>query len=171
MSFNPFSKHIARTSFVHPNAAYILLTEEGDPGNQSISGDFDSGAWRTRQLNRINYDQTGLVRLSGAQFTLPAGRYRVAASATAGQVGAHVIRLFSITDSAVLYEGTEARSADESGVYSKSYIIGDFSILQDTTFELQHQCELSTAQVGLGQANSIMDPDVLSMIEFFKTNF
>lgn len=129
-------------------AAYIR--EEQTSGTNG--GTFTSGAWQTRVLNILT-DPSSIVTLSSNQFTIGSGTYMIDASAPADFVNSHQARLQNITDSTTALTGTSSicgATAVEELTFSR--VAGIFTISGTKTFELQHQCALTTPLVGFGHA-------------------
>lgn len=66
------------------------------------NGTATNGAWRTYPINTIDSDPFGICSLSSNQITLAAGTYNVRAVAVFNITGATQIRLFNVTDNAVI---------------------------------------------------------------------
>ena len=103
-------------------------------------GDFDSGAWRTRDLNTEIADPDGIVSLSSNQFTLGAGSYLIEFSAPACRLASHQTRLYNATTSSEVQIGTShfARPATGHGDQT-SMGAGRVTITGSTVFEIQHR--------------------------------
>jgi hypothetical protein len=114
------------------------------------SGTFTSGAWRTRNLNTSQFNNITSASLSSNQISLPAGTYLVEGSAPVWVVGTHQTRFENITDSATEVLG-QSIYADPSGNNANPSIIsGIFTIAGTKTFEFQHRCSNTSADVGFG---------------------
>jgi len=94
--------------------------------------------WNVRTLNIIVNDDTGLVTLTGNQFVVPAGSYRVWATAPAVVADNHKIRLHNVTDGTYLYGTSEWNTAPTPGAQTISRLAGVFSIATAKTFQLEH---------------------------------
>ena len=103
-------------------------------------GDFDSGAWRTRDLNTEIADPDGIVSLSSNQFTLGAGSYLIEFSAPACRLGSHQTRLYNATTSSEVQIGTSQWAPPTSGhADNNSMGAGRVTITGSTAFEIQHR--------------------------------
>ena len=103
-------------------------------------GDFDSGAWRTRDLNTEIADPDGIVSLSSNQFTLGAGSYLIEFSAPACRLGSHQTRLYNATTSSEVQIGTSQWAPPTSGHADQiSMGAGRVTITGSTAFEIQHR--------------------------------
>ena len=76
--------------------SHAILWDQKD--SATGGGTFNSGDWRTRDLNQ-EIDSDGIVTLSSNQFTLGAGTYLISWSAPAMKTARHGTRLRNITDS------------------------------------------------------------------------
>jgi len=125
-------------------------------------GTFTSGSWVTRTLNNMD-SNIGAV-LSGNQFTLPKGKYSINASAPAYMVDKHQIQLFNVDSGVVSILGTTETSVNGAYAQNRSFISGVIDIINPTTFEIQHRCETTVANNGLGIGVSWGD-NVFTIVE------
>jgi hypothetical protein len=131
-----------------PLLDYIHLADEKSQGLPG--GTFTSGAWRTRDLNQKKSDAGGHCSLSNNQFTLAAGTYRARIQAPAFAVGTHMARLQNVTDDVTVLTGQSEYNAVTAESATICTIIGRFAIAAPKTFEVQHICYQTVADVGLG---------------------
>jgi len=117
-------------------------------------GNFASGAWQTRDLNTVVANEVANASLSSNQITLPAGEYFIVARSTAVGVNRHKLRLYDVTNTAVLMEGlNEEVTTSVSGI-DPALLSGKFILSTSTTIRLEHRCETTNAN-GFGfQMNS-----------------
>lgn len=128
---------------------YILIQDQKT--QNTAGGTF--GGLTTRALNTIVTDTTGAVSLSSNQFTLPAGTYRIRASAPAFLVERHQAWLYNVTDAAIVMRGTSCYNANGAGAaVTCSVITGRFTIASSKAFEIRHQNSLLKTTDGLGVA-------------------
>lgn len=140
---------------------YILLKDEKASGTNG--GTFDTGAWRTRDINTEEIDTGNNCSIASNQITLAAGTYECLIKCPAVSVFEHTTRLYNITDSSVGLEG----SVDSA--HSNSFIIGRFIIAAQKTFEIQHYCHTSIGNIGFGKALAIAGVnEVYTIAEFRK---
>lgn len=111
------------------------LRDEKANGQSGGSGS-GTGA-QVRDLNAIKYNTIG-VTLSANRFTLPAGTYKIFASAPACQVNKHRAYLYNFTDSTTTLSGTNEYSDQTNNVSTRSVILGVFTIAASKTFEIRH---------------------------------
>jgi len=147
---------------------YLCLRDEKPTGTNG--GAFTTGAWQTRTLNTIQYDEFALATLNSAftQFTLPAGKYRCHIIAPAFSVNDHQARLRNITLGTTILDGVLGRSS-ASNTHDKSYIIGGFQLFDPTVLEVQHWCETTNATDGFGRAaNFTVNKNVYTVAQFWR---
>jgi hypothetical protein len=146
------------------NPPYLNMIDEKPSG--TVAGTFTSGAWRTRDLNTIKGTNsiTG-SSLSSNQFTLPAGTYRILASAPTYAVNSHKAKLRNITDSSDTLIGTSEVSNQTYNGATRSFVSGIFTIAAQKTFEIQHYCSSSQ---NFGQASSFSVVEIYTVVELWK---
>lgn len=127
-----------------------LIILEDQKAQNTFGGTFTSGAWQTRTLNTEVIDTGNDCSLASNEFTLSAGTYRFRISAPADDVARHQARLFNVTDTVVVKEGTSeyAPTADKSS--NRSVIIGQFTIASSKAFRVEHRCSSTKADRGFG---------------------
>ena len=97
------------------------------------------GSWTRRTLNTVVTDDVGATLNAGGAIDLPAGVYRVSASAAANDAGYHVIRLQDVTNAATLAVGIAVDShTGSSDATAISQLEGRFTLAAPATIELQH---------------------------------
>lgn len=106
----------------------------------TAGGTFTSGAWRTRDINTIDTDETGLASVASNQITLPAGTYYVDITASAQACNAHKARLYNITTSATLLNGTTEYSSSSYAGKTNSIVNGKIVLAASSVLEVQHYC-------------------------------
>lgn len=81
----------------------MLVVDEKAAGTDG--GNSTSGSWMTRTLNTVKFNTISGASLSRNQVTLPAGTYKITASAPVYQALQHIIRVYNVTDSATAISG------------------------------------------------------------------
>lgn len=140
----------------------VILEDQKASGTDG--GTFTSGAWQTRTLNTEVYDNGGICTLSSNQFTIPAGTYKVIASAPCYNGVFHKIKLRNITDSSDTVIGSSEVSAAATNVVSRSWIDSVFTIAATKTFEIQHRCGTTASTDGFGRADSFSVIEVYTQV-------
>lgn len=145
---------------------YMLLRDEkasGTTGGASIAG------VQTRTLNTVSANTIAGASLSSNQITLPAGTYRITASAPAANVNNHQAYLYNVTDSAISMMGTSEQTtaiAATDWVATSSVVKGRIVLATSKVFELRHNTG-GVYSSGLGVAAST-GTEVYSWIEILK---
>lgn len=112
-------------------------------------GTFTLGAWRTRPLNEKHQDEYNLVSLNANQLTIQPGFYLIEGYAIGYNVGDHQIRLFNVDAGGQVINGSVARSV--GNVATSSALRGYFQVNTPTTYRIEHRCEVTLANQGMGQ--------------------
>jgi hypothetical protein len=148
---------------------YILIQDEKAAGVEG--GSFVKDAWRTRTLNIIKTDDTGVVVLASNQITLPVGTYTCFISAPSRNVDENKARLRNITDGTTTLVGT-AEDTSAGGVTSRSIIQGKFTIAGAKIFEVQHWCSSTANTHGFGHCIDSGPPngevEIYTVAQFWK---
>ena len=134
----------------------------------TAGGTFTAGSWQTRTLNTS--EGGSYCTLNSNQFTLPRGEYRIFARTPALTVDRHKAKLRNITDSADTIIGTSEFSDNAIGGHgvTHSVINGSFTILDTTTFEIQHMCQVTALTNGFGVASNFSVDEVYTIVEIWK---
>lgn len=146
--------------------AYFLHIQDQKAAG-TAGGGFTSGAWQTRVLNTEVTDEIGST-LASNQFTLPSGTYYIEASVPAFSCNLHKAKLRNITDGSDTLIGTPAYSANGSYADTRSFVSGRFSVASVKTFEIQHQCSLTKATDGFGQAAGFSVTEIYADVRIWK---
>lgn len=156
-------RKIANTS-----TGYILLQDQQAQNTQG--GTFTSGSWVTRVLNTEVFDTGGNCSLSSNMFTLDAGTYEIYASAPALYTNSHQVRLYNVTDSAVVTGclGTSEWSlGSANGDQTRSEIVSRFTLASSKQLRLEHRCQTTSATYGLGTAAN-QTTEIYAFVELHK---
>jgi hypothetical protein len=157
--------------FTPPGTARVLIEDQKTSGTPG--GTFTTGAWQPRDLNTEVLDTHGLASVTSNQITLLMGG---ATSRTWGfeircpgnRVGRHQARLWNDTTSAEIKVGTSTYSdPDDDYAQTESVIKGQVTITEDTTFEIQHQCEFTYASQGFGVECDFGATEIYTTAEFW----
>ncbi len=127
-------------------------------------GTFNSGAWRSRDLNTLEGDTSFISIDSISTFTLDSGIYEITAFVPGRNVQEHQARLFNVTDNVQASIGSAVMSATAS---PNSVIMTVIKINAPTTFEIQHRCAGNQTNNGFGQAVS-WGPNVYTQVRIQK---
>lgn len=150
------------TPSVRSATGYIFARDEktGD------SGEFQQGAWRTRDLNRLLAGDE-IASLGSNRLSIPAGQYRVNARAPAFIVDAHQAKLRDITNNVDLAIGSSAYADAGNGAQTDSIVKGEFVVTGPVDVELQHQCATTRSTNGFG-VRTVFSIDVYAELELFR---
>jgi hypothetical protein len=151
-----------------PSVALQVLTVNETQANGTQGGTFTAGAWRTRVLNTVVQNTITGASLASNQFTLPAGTYSLSGLATAKYVGGHNVRVYNITDAAVVSIGNNFNSPSTVGFSLSANILTTFTITGTKVFELQHYCNNTVATEGYGNANGNGYSEIYSTVMIVK---
>lgn len=152
------------------NGGSMLVTEEKAAG--VAAGASVAGTFSVRALNTVRSNTIQGASLSSPQLTLPAGTYRISASAPANGVNLHAVRLYNVSDSATAILGTSenttsfAATPGETTV-TRSFVQGRLVLTAQKVFELRHFCQ-ETVSSGLGSPANAGGNEVYAMIEIIK---
>lgn len=112
-------------------------------------GTFTSGAWRTRDLNTIQWDADSLVTVAANQITLDAGTYECRIHAPSYAVSRNRIRLRNVTDSTTVLTSASGQHCG-SPASSDVWIFNRFTIAASKALEVQHICQNTSTTFGFG---------------------
>lgn len=130
------------------NLGFVIIQDQKSSGTNG--GTFTSGAWQTRDLTVTVHRSIGGYSLAANQFTLPKGAYLIIATAPGHDVNGHAARLQNVTDGLTPLSGSSEYVGSGDAVVTKSVILGVFAVNAEKTFEIQHQCQTTRADVGFG---------------------
>ncbi|HNR32401.1 MAG TPA: hypothetical protein PKI11_16035 [Candidatus Hydrogenedentes bacterium] len=126
---------------------YAIIREvkpAGTPAGNSSAG------WNHRDLNHLNTNIAG-ASLSNKDFTLPAGRYKVTASAPAFMMYGHKVALYNVTSSSYAIIGTvEWSNPGVDQTQTRSFLEGRLNLSAPATFRILHYIQGAYGTYGLG---------------------
>jgi len=129
----------------------LHVRQEETSGTNAATG--SAATWNVRVLNTVKTNLITGASLATNQITLPAGTYRIRASAGAVDIDRHQLRFRNVTDGTTAVNGTSELSNDGDYSMTNSLLYGRFTIAAEKDFELQHYTEL-TSSASLGNATS-----------------
>ena len=131
-------------------------------------GAFNSGAWRTRDLNTVISDVNNIVSISSNQFTLQAGNYLIEWTAPAYNVTYHLSKLRGITSNSNRGYGTSERTGVSGGDTAQESIGTAYVSLSGAeAFEIQHKCTTDRS-LGFGAGQDSLDSATVSIYTIVK---
>ena len=147
--------------------SYAVVADQ--KGDTTAGGTFTSGAHRIRDLNTEVFDPDGIVSLSSNQFTLQAGTYLIRWSAPAYKVDRHATRLFNVSDSSAIQDGSSAFTTNADAVVTRSFGNARVTLASAKAFEIRHKCEVTKTTNGLGvDSNTTSTISTYTIVEIFK---
>ena len=146
-------------------ASYAIIADQKSSGTPG--GTFNTGGWRTRDLNTEIADADGIVSISSNQFTLQAGTYLINARSNAYKVGNCVLKLYNITDSSDTSFGVTGYSPTSEAVQLLLTLTTRFTISGAKVFELQMAASGNETTYGMG-VNHSFGSEIYTIIEIYK---
>lgn len=159
---NPTFSTISYTNVTPP---YVKLSNTQTASTGGGSG--TTGSWLTIPLNTKDSDSASIATLTSNQVTLPAGTYIVSGNEPFFDTNAGQSRLYNVTDSAILINGTSENSPNSSSITVESIIYGQFTITATKTIAYQYQIMTHTSSSDLGQSAGFGN-EVYGVITFTK---
>lgn len=148
---------------------YALLTQRATAGTDG--GGISSGSMVTRPITNKDVDEIGLT-LSSNQITFPAGTYRIHAELVNYNVGAIRSKLRNITDTANVsgvFNPTHLTNGGGSNIHPISKLLGQFTLADTKTLEIQQQVSSTQNSNGLGKAANLDSlEEVYAIVEIWK---
>jgi hypothetical protein len=176
-SANPFGAN---------EAVLIKFTRTGDAGSSwdppvmyvrteqplgTNGGALVAGSWVIRTLNTVKRNTISSASLGSGMVTLPAGTYEIEASAPGYQCGSHQIRLYNVTDSAVVDAGTSEYSPNVTNAFqTRSVVRAYLTISAAKTIRLEHWAGASgsSGSAGINAGASAGTVEVYSEMKITK---
>lgn len=134
---------------------YVCVRHKENQGVQS--GTLLSGSWRTRVVNQEQADESNICSLDSNQITLDAGEYICDILANGHDINMNQLRLWSITDSIVLLIGHSAYTPVNYPNAPTATIAGRFVLGDTKTLEVQHRCNTTKNNYGMGYPCNFTD--------------
>jgi len=154
------------------NARKNILIVQDEKNSGTDGGTFNSGSWQTRTLNTEQYNGITGASLSSNQITLPAGTYRILATAPTVSVGDNKLKFRNITDSTDDLIGTSCNDRDNGGGGDNgggvAVLEGILTIAGAKVFELQHRCTAGQSTTGFGAASGYSVVEVYAQVTIEK---
>lgn len=128
----------------------LMLRDE--KAQNTAGGTATAGSWYTRTINTVVRNVLAGASLSANEFTLQAGTYRVTASAPAAQCNSHQVRLYNVTDAAIVAKGEGSSEQIDSAAtaQTRSHLDVVLTITAAKVFRLEQQVETTRATDGQG---------------------
>ena len=155
-------------SWVAPSSlfsSYAIIADQ--KAQNTSSGTFTSGAWRTRDLNTEIADPDGIVSIASDQFTLAAGSYLIKWTAPAYITNDHQTRLYNVTDTASVAVGGSTIAYDGYVVQNSSSGAARTVIAGSKAFSIEHRCQTTSSTHGFGHLSNFAT-EQYTIVEIFK---
>jgi len=110
---------------------------------------------QTRTLNTLVRNEATLATLAANQFTLPAGTYRIQASAPGYLINGYKVLLYNVTDAAYVLTGSSEYAGNAAFSATRSFLDGVLITTATKTFELRQWVGTTRANNGFGRRSDI----------------
>lgn len=151
---NPGVTNVLSTEIMHVQEQQPIGTAAGT----SIAG------IQTRTLNTLVTNTVPGASLAANQITLPAGTYRIDASAPAFASNSHRLFLYNITDAAYTLLGSSEYCNTSYPTQTRGLLFGLFTISGTKVFELRHDIQSAQLTDGLGVASNMVGVEIYTII-------
>lgn len=155
----------ARETLGSLNSQFMHVRDEkasGTAGGSSIAGN------QIRTLNTVVTNTIAGASLAANEVTLPAGTYRIFASAQAFSANRHRLRLVNVTDATVAILGASSYASQTDAGASDSAVTGRIVITATKAFNLTHFITVAQATTGLGVETSDTFAEVYASMMIWK---
>lgn len=155
----------ARANLAALNLEFMHVRDEkpaGTSGGASVAGN------QVRTLNTVVSNTITGASLAANEVTLPAGTYRIFASAPNYSGSRHRARLVNVTDAAVALLGTGEFNSGPDQVAARSTINGRIVIAATKAFNITHAIALAQSPQGLGVEQSDTFTEVYTTLMIWK---
>jgi hypothetical protein len=152
----------------NPFMKYLHVREEQTAGTDG--GTFATGTWVTRVLNTVKTNRITGASLASNQITLPAGDYKIVATAPTQESDQHRTILYDTTGTTDLVYSTSDNVSTGGGEGQRSHLKGEFTLSVESDLEIRHRCNSNGGgSAGLGQGEDIDSlPEVFTEVEIWK---
>lgn len=159
---------------VVPTRNYVKFHETAS-GDGTDGGTFTQDQWQVRVLTEAqDVDEDTSAATQGAidgsgVITLQSGTWRFRIHCSAYRVGRNQARLYDVDGAAVVAYGTSAFAGyNVASMASDSFIEGQFTIAAENDYKVEHYCETTRADEGLGEGNDFGGTNVFASAVFEK---
>ncbi|WP_194720827.1 hypothetical protein [Noviherbaspirillum malthae] len=154
--------------YVPPAPEYAYFQDQKPQGTSGGNTGLGTAGTITRTLNATVANTIAGASLSANQITLPAGTYRIRASAPAILQNAHKIFIYNVTDSTTLLTGTSSYAGNGATNEARSFVSGVFTLAVQKTISVRHYLQAVTSSPGdLGQSTG-NGTEVYTEVEIWK---
>jgi hypothetical protein len=128
-------------------------------------GNSTAGSWVTRDVNTVLRNVL-TASLASNKITLPAGNYRIEASAPAYTVSAHRLRLYNDTDGSQIGLGQNAASGSVDTTMTTATLSLEFTLAASRAIRIDHYTGFSVTN-GFGLASGV-DTEVYADVKIWR---
>ena len=147
-------------------SSYAIISDSKASGTDG--GTFTSGAWQTRDLQTEITDPDSIVSITTNAFTLAAGSYLIRWSAPCYKVNGNKTRLYDVTGTAAIQDGTTQGANSGDNGYVVSTGSARITPSGSNVYRIEHKCDTTAASNGFGFGISYGDPEVFTLVEIYK---
>ena len=147
-------------------SSYAVITDEKSNGTDG--GDFNSGAWRMRDLNTEKFDPDGIVSVSSNEFSLGTGTYYIEVFAPAYGVARHMAKIYSVSSPSEDWYGESAFAHGSHYATTHSFVRARITCSGTRNLAIAHQCETSRSSTGMGIASNFGNVETYTVVKIFK---
>ena len=144
------------------------LLHVADIKSSGTAGGASSSGSNTRVLNTEVVNNISGASLASNQITLPAGTYRIDASAPTYQSQRTRVSLYNVTDSAVAILGISSYASPVDHGSVRAQLSGYITIAAEKVFELRHYINTSESTYGLGVNVSDGNDEIYAVMMIWK---
>lgn len=144
---------------------YICIQDQKT--QNTYSGTFTSGAWRTRDLNTEVSDTGNHASVASNQITLEAGTYICFIRCPAFMVNRAQAKLYNVTDSTDILIGSMGLLNVAYNNSGDSFVVGKFTISGSKVLEVRHICQTTYSNQGFGIEGNF-GTEIYTSAEFWK---
>ena len=132
----------------------------------TAGGTATANTWQTRDLNDMDTNIPG-VSLGGNEFTLPAGRYKITASAPAFRTDGHQLALVNAGTGDIEIIGMSQFDHSSNGyTNNRAFLEGRLNLTAPTTYRLRHFTRSGNSGNGLGRQGETTGPAIQEVYAF-----
>lgn len=155
------------------NANFSAVSSSFATFNETQANGTDGGAsvattWTTRVLNTTVINGITGASLATNQVTLPAGTYTVTVFSPLRNTNLTKIRLYNITDSAIIQVGQNCNFDSAGSVGAVATLQAQFTLAASKALAVQYYCQSAVATFGLGRAISASTSEIYTSIQIQK---
>ena len=136
----------------------------------TYGGQGTASTFNDRVLNTEHFDPDNIVTLSSNQFTLQAGTYIIEWSCPTYRTNRHIARLYNVTTSAAVENGTSVYANTTGNDYTTSDGITHIVLTDATVFKVQSYIATTSGTADFGVAHNVssIGPNIYTVVKITK---